>query len=134
MPLMKKGCPCCSGKTYSLCCEPLHLKKQPAKTCEALMRSRYSAYALGLVHYLVDTTAQKSRSKDLAASIQESLKSVEWLNLTIKKTQNGQENDKVGKVEFVAQFVESDQTQTLHELSRFCRYQGNWVYLDGKIY
>ena len=48
-------CPCQSGLRYKRCCRPLH-QGAPAPSPEALMRSRYSAYALGLVDYIIDTT------------------------------------------------------------------------------
>src|SRR5215469_12105793 len=50
-----RDCPCHSGARYAECCGPLHEKKRPAATPEALMRSRYAAFALGLGQYLVDT-------------------------------------------------------------------------------
>ena len=48
-------CPCGSGDPLDDCCGRYH-QGHPAPTAEALMRSRYSAYALGLVDYLRDTT------------------------------------------------------------------------------
>ena len=36
-------CPCCSGKTYSECCEAI-IKNESATTALNLMRSRYTAY------------------------------------------------------------------------------------------
>ncbi len=40
-------CPCDSGTPYNQCCQPLH-EGVAATTAEALMRSRYSAYVLGI--------------------------------------------------------------------------------------
>ena len=48
-------CPCLSGMSYESCCEPLHREKQRAATAEQLMRSRYSAFALAEVDYLIAT-------------------------------------------------------------------------------
>ena len=51
-------CPCDSGQTYVQCCGPWHQGLGLgvfAPTPEALMRSRYSAFALGLVDYLTAT-------------------------------------------------------------------------------
>jgi len=42
-------CPCESGKEYDACCGPIINGSQAARTAEALMRSRYSAYAKGAV-------------------------------------------------------------------------------------
>ena len=51
----KKTCPCGSRKLFSQCCEPFHKGALPP-TAEALMRSRYSAYANKNVDYIVETT------------------------------------------------------------------------------
>ena len=48
-------CPCHSKKRYADCCGPLHKGTRPAATPEELMRSRYSAFALGEVDYLAKT-------------------------------------------------------------------------------
>jgi SEC-C motif-containing protein len=48
-------CPCQSGKKYKKCCRPVHtgvLLPDPP----ALVRARYSAYALGLIDFLMQTT------------------------------------------------------------------------------
>ena len=132
--MTSEPCPCCSGKNYDDCCQPAHLNKTAAQTCEALMRSRYSAYVLHLTEYLINTTHPNSRTKGLERNIRCSFDSTEWLGLTIKNTQNGNEDDKVGKVEFIAEFTENGKRGALHELSRFSRYQGNWVYIDGTLY
>ena len=39
-------CPCGSGVSYGECCGPIHDGSVKAKTAEALMRARYSAYAV----------------------------------------------------------------------------------------
>jgi SEC-C motif-containing protein len=50
-------CPCNSDKLFKSCCERLLLRKMPAKTPAQLMRSRYSAYALGgHGEYLLETS------------------------------------------------------------------------------
>ena len=54
-----KKCPCHSNLEYSNCCGPLHLGAIP-KSALNLMRSRFSAYSLGLVDYIINTTHTKS--------------------------------------------------------------------------
>ena len=49
---MSKPCPCTSGRAYAECCRPLHRGARDAETPEALMRSRFSAFAVGDVEYL----------------------------------------------------------------------------------
>ena len=48
-------CPCCSGQSYQDCCCIYHQGKEPKNALD-LMRSRYSAYALNNVEYIVRTT------------------------------------------------------------------------------
>src|SRR5690606_39678562 len=48
---MTMTCPCQSGQAYADCCQSLH-QGAPASSPEALMRSRYSAFVLGLEDYL----------------------------------------------------------------------------------
>ena len=54
-----RDCPCHSGLRYVACCARLHRGEQPAATPEALMRSRFAAFALGLGEYLVETLAEE---------------------------------------------------------------------------
>ena len=48
-------CPCKSQKNYEECCKHYHIGGNPP-TALALMRSRYSAYSLGLADYIIKTT------------------------------------------------------------------------------
>ena len=45
-------CPCCSGTPYADCCEPVIRGRRQAATAAELMRSRYSAYALGEIEWI----------------------------------------------------------------------------------
>ncbi|MES2439560.1 MAG: YchJ family metal-binding protein [Verrucomicrobiota bacterium] len=125
-------CPCKSRETYAACCQPFHLGKAKPETAEQLMRSRYSAYFFRLTDYLVATTHPDTRARDLKQRIEESIHEVNWRFLTILGASKGGPGDKVGKVEFIAEYFENDQPHELHERSRFKRYQGAWKYLDGK--
>ncbi len=125
-------CPCKSRETYSACCEPFHLGRAKPDTAGQLMRSRYSAYFFRLVDYLVATTHPDSREPGLKAHLEETIHEANWRFLTILGSSKGGPGDKVGKVEFVAEYFQDDQPQELHERSRFKRYKGAWKYLDGK--
>lgn len=59
-----KDCPCHSGARYVACCKPLH-DGAPATSPVSLMRSRFSAFALGLGDYLVDTLARDHEDRQL---------------------------------------------------------------------
>ena len=130
-PRQQSLCPCKSRESYAACCEPFHLGRAKPATAEQLMRSRYSAYFFRLVDYLVATTHPDTREPDLKAHLEETIHLANWRFLTILGTSKGGPDDKVGKVEFVAEYFEDDQPYQLHERSRFKRYKGAWKYLDG---
>lgn len=111
---------------------PYHHGKSTPKTAEQLMRSRYSAYFFRLSDYLVDTTHPDKREPDLRAELEKTINEVNWRFLNILGTSKGGKDDKVGKVEFVADYFWNDEPLQLHERSRFKRYKGAWKYLDGK--
>ena len=57
-------CPCRKKReteTYAECCEPYHKGQKPAPTAEALMRSRYTAFALKDAAYLTVTWHRSTR-------------------------------------------------------------------------
>ena len=55
------NCYCGSSDTFENCCEIYIKGIQKPATAEALMRSRYSAFATGEADYLVATTHSSSR-------------------------------------------------------------------------
>lgn len=91
------------------------------------MRSRYSAYVLELEPYLLATWHATTRPESLRFE-----PGMKWLGLTVKATgSNGADS---GEVEFVARYrVGGSSAVRLHELSRFVREDGRWLYLDGTI-
>lgn len=120
-------CPCGTGAPYGECCGPLH-DGAPATTAERLMRSRYSAYALGLEDYVFRTWHPRTRPDDLSP-----VPGVTWLGLEILASTDGAEGDDTGSVEFVARSRAPEGTHDLHETSRFARRGGRWVYVEGDV-
>jgi SEC-C motif-containing protein len=90
------------------------------------MRSRYSAYVLKLEPYLLATWHPETRpdTLDLADD------AAKWLGLEIKR--HVQEKD-AATVEFVARYKVNGRAHRLHEISRFRRVDGCWLYLDGEF-
>jgi len=125
-------CPCKSRFSYAECCMPYHYGRTKPETAEQLMRSRYSAYFFRLSDYLYETTHPDTRSSDLRKQLEETIHAVNWKFLRIIETSKGGKDDKVGKVEFVADYFLNGEPQELHERSRYKRYKGAWRYLDGK--
>ena len=127
-------CPCGSGASYGHCCGPLHQGAQRAATAEQLMRSRYSAFALNQVDYLIAThpepgTPVAQRRRELRASCEQT----RWLGLRITAVEAGAEGDVRGRVSFEASFAAAGQRQCFKETSLFQRRgeqpDGDWLYI-----
>ena len=123
-------CVCQSSKLFSLCCQPLLERKSHAKTPVKLMRSRYSAFALGGFGEYLKATWLPSAAQTLNAT-ELSQRTVDWQGLVI--VSNSQKGD-LGVVEFKAQFLGDDGVkQVHHEVSQFQRIGGKWLYVGGKV-
>ena len=115
-------CPCRSGNPYGHCCQPLH-QGQPANTPEALMRSRFSAFALKNERYVLRSWHPTTRPASLSFTADE-----HWLGLTVfSQHANGDE----GQVHFRAVCKTPSHWEALEETSRFLREAGHWFYVDG---
>lgn len=121
-------CPCGSGRPYAACCGPLHDGKA-APDAESLMRSRYSAYVLGLASYLRATWHPDTCPVDLAL---EATPRPQWLGLTVKA--HALQDERHAAVEFIARYKLNGRAFKLHETSRFERIEGRWLYVDGKLH
>ena len=91
------------------------------------MRSRYSAYVLGLTDYLLATWHTSTRP----ASLEPQPPGLKWLGLDVRRHE--QRDDEHASVEFVALSKLGGRAQRLHETSRFVREGGRWFYLDGDL-
>ncbi|SFV49950.1 UPF0225 protein YchJ [hydrothermal vent metagenome] len=118
-------CPCKSTLKYEECCQKLIERKKEATTPLELMRSRYSAFVLGEVEYLIysDIHSSKADKEDLLAFS----KGVEWIGLNIIEA-------KEDTVEFKAYYNLNGKTEVLHEKSNFIKVDGIWKYDSGELY
>ncbi len=91
------------------------------------MRSRYSAYVLGLVDYLLDTWHPGTRP----AALEPDPPGLRWLGLEVRRHEVTGEDRAV--MEFVARSKLGGRAHRLHETSRFVRERGRWYYVDGDI-
>lgn len=131
------ACPCTSGKVFNACCGRFIFAainalpaKPAAKTPEQLMRSRFTAYALGGYGDYLLATWWPAAAQHLS-SVELSQKSCEWVKLDI--LDKGQKGDD-GWVSFSAWFLdEKGSERAMHERSRFKREQGRWYYVDGDV-
>lgn len=129
---MKKICPCGSTKEYDQCCGRFLDAGELAKTPEQLMRSRFSAYALGGYGQYLLATWFPATARGLTVP-ELSRKSVDWQRLEVlAKSQSGED----GMVEFKAYFKDgkgNDALETMHEISEFKRINGRWLYVGGRV-
>ena len=128
---MSNNCPCGSGRSFATCCEPIINGKSEAITAQELMRSRYTAFTLANVDYLMRSHHSSTRPVKERKSIEKWAKSVKWMGLTVLKTQAGEANDDIGYVEFKAFYMENGKPEHIHETSLFQRENKKWVYVSG---
>ncbi|WP_128428006.1 YchJ family protein [Streptomyces cyaneus] len=119
-----RSCPCGLPKAYDDCCGRYHSGTAAAPTAEALMRSRYSAFVKGDEAYLLRTWHPRTRPPRLDLD-----PGMRWTGLEILAAGDGTAFHTTGTVEFRASY----RGGSLHELSRFERVDGAWVYVDGEF-
>ena len=122
-------CPCGSARAYRECCERWHAGPQRlcAPDAAALMRSRYSAFVLDRLDYLLDTWHPDTR----LVSLEPNPPGLKWLGLDIKHT--SQIDARHAIVEFVARSRLAGRAHRLHEISRFAAIDDRWYYVDGEF-
>ncbi|MEO8236332.1 MAG: YchJ family metal-binding protein [Flavobacterium sp.] len=123
---MANLCYCNTNKLFSECCEPYILGFQKAPTAEILMRSRYSAYCVQNIDYLLATTHISTRkfynkNETLIFASQN-----QWVKLEIINTSEI-------IVEFKAFYLDINlKSKIHHEKSTFKKERGSWFYVDGE--
>lgn len=122
-------CPCGAPAAYADCCGRWHAGPQHlmAPTADALMRSRYCAYVLGLTDYLRETWHPRTRPPAVAPNEA----GLRWLGLDVRHC--AQVDASHATVEFVARSKLGGRAHRLHETSRFECVDGRWFYLDGNV-
>ena len=121
-------CPCGSCSAQDVCCGPALSGQKPALTAEALMRSRYTAYATGNLDY-VERSCTPEALKDFDRDeAQQFVDGATWQGLEVLKCEAGGPEDETGKVEYIFRYHFGGQDYVCHELSSFVRQNGQWVY------
>lgn len=125
-------CPCQSGKNYELCCQPFHLEQQFPQTAEQLMRSRYCAYTLVNIPYIVATTVPSQQKFLDQAAMKEWGENTCWAGLEIVK--HLPSISKIhSQVEFYAFFDTEEGRKKHHEHSLFVKIDGRWFFVDPTV-
>lgn len=95
------------------------------------MRSRYSAFCVKDIEYLISTHHPSRQVPDERAFLEKTIHQNQWLGLMVLKTDKGP-HPSIGYVEFTAFYKNGDIGQ-LHEKSEFIHENGQWYYVDGQI-
>ena len=117
-----------AGTRYAECCGRYIDLGECVPTAEVLMRSRYTAYTLGREDYLLATWHNRTRPDSLELAGKPSRK---WLGLEVNRHEPLGPDDAI--VEFVARYKINGRAHRLHEISRFVREAGKWLYVEGDI-
>ncbi|AHG65614.1 YchJ family protein [Advenella mimigardefordensis] len=120
-------CPCGTPSSYEACCGRWHhgTQRLQAPDAQTLMRSRYAAFVLDELDYLLETWHRSTRP----ASLEPNAPGTQWLGLDVRG--HAQQDDDHATVEFVARSRQNGRAARLHEVSRFVREDGRWFYVDG---
>ncbi|MEJ9080181.1 YchJ family protein [Gordonia malaquae] len=121
----ERRCPCGSGETLAACCGRF-LSGGVAPTAEVLMRSRFTAFAVGDREYLLDTWHPSTRPSSVDLD-----EGTRWLHLEIVDVVDGSLFDDAGIVEFTAVYRDADGRGDMTERSTFERVDGRWLYVSG---
>ena len=135
---LAQPCPCGAGPSAAECCARYFVGEdgqatEPPPTAEALMRSRYSAYALGYIDHVMGTHHPKAGGDVDRKSTEKWSREATWQGLEIVSTQAGGEGDDSGEVEFIARYEIAGTPLSHHERAQFRRHQGVWRYWDGSM-
>lgn len=124
-------CPCGSLKGLNQCCGPLIEGVVEAESPEALMRSRYTAFALKNIDYILETTDPQARFEFDMNANKDWADNAKFLKLEVLNTSF--EGNK-GMVEFKAHYqIGAEPVVIHHEVSKFRKQAGVWYFRDGKI-
>ena len=118
------NCPCHSGQTFDRCCGRFITHRKLPENAALLMRSRYSAFALAEVGYLLETWHEEFRPAELQLDPR-----IRWIGLDIL---GGEQYPQQATVEFEARLLASGEVSAMRERSEFVFQQGRWLYTLGE--
>lgn len=118
-------CPCGLQKVHSSCCTLVIKGDVKVSSAERLMRSRYVAYTIAAIDYLIKTTYPSQRSLYSPKEMEKWARESNWQKLEIlHATEN--------TVEFKAYFKDKHGISHVHyEKSTFAFENEEWYYVDG---
>jgi SEC-C motif domain protein len=123
-------CPCDTGKKYMQCCGQWHSteKYMQAPDALALMRSRYSAFVLGLNTYIEDTSCNHQLVNNFEL--------IRWISLEIKEFIFDINIPDKAQVKFIAKFKNNGKAEHMEEHSFFTKGKNGddkWYYINDTM-
>lgn len=131
---MSEPCPCGSDEDLDACCGrflPSRGGTAAPESPEQLMRSRYTAFAVGDAEYLLASWHPDSRPHTVNID-----PAITWTGLEILSADGASSFASAGTVEFRAQFWHKAirRSGVQQERSTFRRENGRWFYVGGRIH
>ncbi len=125
---MDKICFCDSNLNFLVCCEPIVLGFKNPSSAIACMRSRYSAYVIGNIDYLIKSTYPSQRKYYSKKELETWSSENEWLKLEILFHSKD-------IVEFKAHFFDSNKILTIHHEKSLFKFENeNWYFYSGEVF
>lgn len=129
-------CPCGSDRVYAVCCGVYHDGASEAPDAEALMRSRYAAFAMRRPEYLWKTLhpdhPDRMEAEPVAlARLRRSAESHRYTGLTILD-RAAPDGDGIARVLFHARVFSKGRDVSFVECSDFAHDGRGWRYLAGE--
>ena len=97
------------------------------------MRSRYTAFAVGNVDYILGTYDPESAGQVDREGTEAWSKESQWLGFELVSAENGGPEDETGIVEFVARYKVKGVALDHRERASFRKHKGRWVFVDGQM-
>lgn len=123
------NCKCGSEVQYGSCCAQFISGDKSPDTAEQLMRSRYTAYVIGEIDYIVDTTLPEMKDGINVEATKAWSEDSSWIGLEIHSLEEGSESDDFGYVEFTAKYENLGEIQEHREKAFFKKEDSKWYFV-----
>ena len=127
------SCPCGKGSSTEECCGRFISGDAQPATAEELMRSRFTAYALGEIDYIVATHDPEAADQVDREHAEQWSKQSTWHGIEVLSTEAGEADDDQGEVEFIARYEVRGKRFSHHERAQFRKHKGHWTFVDGTM-
>ncbi len=124
-------CYCGTGKLYTECCEPFITGKSLPQCAEELLRSRYSAYAVVNMDYILETTSETQKKLFDVETNKRWAEESTWERLQIVSSKENADEG-ICSIEFIAHYSNDGTEQKHHENAEFKKYGERWFFDGGE--